>query len=274
MKITRRFTSWLLRGPYDNLKTNNLQMKKIILFTVSIALTISTYSQSIIGGYGGYSKTTFFDSRDYNGKIDNTESFVFGFLYKDRTNQLINLTASIQYLDRKAVGSSYSGGHGGGNGSHFEISYKSIQAKIAPEIKIGKKHYFHFSAGIYFEIIPYSYSKGSSYSWQMGYGNTPYKSWSQDYNGKNIWNFIQPLSLGSCLSLSFEYPLGKQFKFLSEFNFYRGYAVINGKNVYGAFKNNIYVGSLGVAYSLNTFNISSHIKKFFEENENLPQNRD
>ena len=34
MNLRWRFTTWLLRGPYDNLKTNYLHMKKIFILGV------------------------------------------------------------------------------------------------------------------------------------------------------------------------------------------------------------------------------------------------
>lgn len=249
-------------------------MKQICML-IFIGLVTIGKCQSILGLSGGYSSTQYrMGLRSENdGAATNCTSPIIGIFYKDRTEMRTNLSLSAFYLERSSEGYTVQPSHFPSS-SQFDMKYKTLQFSIGPEFRIGKNHYFHFTTGIYLEYTAFSFTKGkTSFYTTDSLINFPYCIIDY-YEGNDESKFISPLTFGIFIGSNFEYPLNKKLKALAELNYYRGYSAINGSVIYGPIKNSVLIGSIGIAYAIPSFNLSTQIKKFLSENKNLHETND
>ncbi len=257
-------------------------MKKHLIFPLFwiVIHTQVYFSQSLIGGFVGYANSSCFESWSdasnphAQANFTTNQSYLFGINYKDRLNKSCNLAMSILYQQCSLSGSSANGGMGAGYGSQTSLQYSTLFLKIVPDFRLGSKTGFHIGVGPYFQFIPTTKYSSSNSSWQMQLQPPYYPLTSTNYSSGKSHNNLLGLSMGWCINFSFQAPISKRLKFISEWNLYRGLTCIPAPEIVVGIKSTTMCINAGIVYILPNFSIGKQLDGFWAKNKNLPQNID
>lgn len=207
-----------------------LKKRTIILYITFLILLSPNLlnGQSLIGVYGGINSSKFHYSatNHFSADFDSKNTWLFGIHYKGRKDQLINLSLAVDYLYRAVFIDAHYGGLGGWTGRNMDVDIYSINLRVLPEIRLGKKFGVYINIGPYFGFIVNTRKTetGSSGTYD---GN--HISWEESGSAKDDFNGID---FGVSSTLGFEIPLTPNLFLLTDVS-------------YGVGISNIADGSLG-----------------------------
>ena len=239
-------------------------MRKSKLYISLLILMISNLinGQSLIGIYGGLNSSVFFDKSStphYSANYETKNTYLIGLQLKERKNNLLNLTVGFDYLYRNTKIKAHYGGLGSWINRDLDVDIYSLNLRILPEIKIGKRFGFYFNIGPYFGFIIKSQKTGSGSSGDV-LGN--HASWIESGSAKDVFN---GLDFGISSSLGLEIPLTNKFFFLSDINYGIGLSKISRGSL-GSYAENInsrnFYITISVVYKIDKFSLTELIKKY------------
>ncbi len=110
-------------------------------------------AQTLVGIFAGYNSSKVYESASspsYVSSYKYSPSFILGLHYKERKNNVLNLTLGFDYLKRVAETYSSTTSH-----TIRDIDYNihSINFRILPEFSSGNKIQFYANFGPYFGLI-------------------------------------------------------------------------------------------------------------------------
>lgn len=227
-------------------------MKSItgIVFLMFLLISKLVVSQSLLGVYAGYNKSKFYDSFDSNPhqgvSYEPYDTYCFGISYKERKDQLLNLTLNLDCLKRELDYRYYNGGQAGSTTIDILVDFYTLNLKILPEVRLGNKIGFYFNLGPYVGGIVKSKKKGTGSSWLM----LETREWEESGSASEEFG---DLDLGFSSSLGIEVPIFKALFISADINYSVGLTDIsagyrlNSKN---------YFSTLGVLYKFSEFRLT------------------
>ncbi len=234
----------------------------IIVTFVILVNPIKLTGQSLIGAYGGFNSSSFFDRSStphYSANYDSKNTYLIGFHLKERKDKLLNITFGIEYQCRNVkIDASY-GGLGFWIKRDLNVDIHSLNLRILPEIRIGKKYGAFVNIGPYFGFIIDSQISGIGSSGDI-IGNND--SWTESGNAKDDFN---GLDFGFSSTLGLEIPITTKLILITDINYGIGLSNISRGSLgsYAEFMNskNLYITG-GLVYKINGFNFTEILKEF------------
>lgn len=236
-------------------------MKSIncIVFLFFLLISKLLVSQSLLGVYGGYNSSEFYYTGEtspyFSPKIDSKSTYLFGVTYRSRKPQLLNVALNMDYLKRELDLAYGAGGKMYYNSWDLNVDIHSINFRILPELKLGKKVSVYVNAGPFLGVIINSRKTG------IAERNDYYLLESEEWNDSgSATEQFGGVDFGLSASFGLEIPLTKQLFILVDANYSMGLSNIsNGELEDGAkimnSKNTYFTG--GIIYKLDNFNISN-----------------
>lgn len=244
---------------------------KVLLLNIVFLILISPsilYGQSLIGVYGGINSSKFHYSatNHFSADFDSKNTYLFGLHYKGRKDQLINLSLGIDYLYRTVLIDAHYGGLGGWVDKNMDVDIYSINFRILPEIRLGKKFGFYINLGPYFGFIVNTHKIETASSGNISGGHN---SWEESGSADDDFN---GLDFGISSTLGLEIPLIKRFFLLTDISYGVGISNI-GDGPMGSYagkinSNNFYI-TAGLVYKLKDFALTGNFNKSKHNKDNV-----
>jgi hypothetical protein len=238
-----------------------MKVIRIVTAIIFIVCPITLIGQSLIGVYGGFNRS-FFNSYSPEGVIatvnlNSKNTYLFGFNYKERKDQLVNLTLGLDYLYRTLnMNYSWDFPEAGGSGN-LNLIVNTINLRILPEIRFGKKIGFYINAGPFFGFMIKNNYSGTTIN--QGVSNNIWYSETVPVNSN-----YSGLEFGLCSSIGVEIPIVRNIYFLTEVSYSLGLNNIFNTDIdnnIGEIRSiNMYI-TAGLAYKLNDFSITKYLRR-------------
>lgn len=230
---------------------------KVYIIIVIVFFSLDSFSQSLIGVYGGFNSSTFYDKEiyHYDATYESKPTYIFGIYYKEREHKHLNMTWSVDYLYRTVKIDANYGGLAYSTSRNLDVEISSVNLRLLPELKFGNKYSIYINLGPYLGWILNSYYHNIGTHWQLP---DIYESWDRNESASEEFN---GLDFGVSFSLGLEIPFNDSFGVLVDGNYSYGlsniaagdigsHGEINSKNLYF---------TCGLVYKFKTFSLTKSI---------------